>query len=195
MAAKVDGIPEDHLITPPASIAVPALMGLSYTFEEASLKELYLNLLTTASDDRKANQAHPAFAEIINQLSADEAPVLNTVLNGQLGVALTAVRVFTTIEDGYKLILVSHLFHLETSEGLPDEYDQISTWADNWQRLGLVSIGYGDREVGGKTAYDWAEKRPEYIRLTMDPSITNLWFEKGALLVTDFGLQFFRAVN
>ena len=80
MGAKIADIPDENLVTPPASIAVPALQGLSYTFEEGSLKELYLNLLATASDNRRANQAHPAFAEIIKQLAPDEAKLLREVL-------------------------------------------------------------------------------------------------------------------
>jgi hypothetical protein len=40
MAAKIADIPEENLVTPPASLAVPALLGLSYTFEEPDLKEL-----------------------------------------------------------------------------------------------------------------------------------------------------------
>jgi hypothetical protein len=57
--------------------------GLSYTFEEPSLKDLYLNLLATASDDRRADQAHPAFAEIIKQLTPDETKLLNSTLRNR----------------------------------------------------------------------------------------------------------------
>jgi Abortive infection alpha len=90
MGAKVADIPDENLITPPASIAVPALQGLSYTFEEPNLKEMYLNLLATASDDRQADQAHPAFAEIIKQLTPNETLVLNSALRTP---ATTAARI------------------------------------------------------------------------------------------------------
>jgi Abortive infection alpha len=80
MGAKIADVPDENLITPPASVAVPALQGLSYTFEEPNLKELYLNLLATASDDRRADQAHPVFAEIIKQLAPNETKLLNVTL-------------------------------------------------------------------------------------------------------------------
>src|SRR6185437_11257996 len=39
MGVKIADIPEENLITPSASIAVPALLGLSYTFEDPTLKD------------------------------------------------------------------------------------------------------------------------------------------------------------
>jgi hypothetical protein len=80
MAVKMNDVPLEHIITPSPSVAIPAMQSLSYTFEEPSLKDLYLNLLATASDDRWAHQAHPAFAEIIKLLAPDEARLLKSVL-------------------------------------------------------------------------------------------------------------------
>lgn len=52
MAAKAATIPQEHLIEPKASVAGPSLQGLAFTHEEPNLKEMYLNLLTTAMDGR-----------------------------------------------------------------------------------------------------------------------------------------------
>jgi hypothetical protein len=196
MAAKIADIPEEHLITPPASVAVPALLGLSYTFEEPSLKDLYLNLLTTASDDRSAGQAHPAFADIIKQLSSSEAQLLNQMLPFAV-TNVPVARVMERIADpsGAVQVRISHLLPIFDSQGDPEEYPQVSTWVDNWQRLGLVSATYRDFVVGGDNAYDWVEARPEYIRLVEDPHVAELTFDKGVLKATDFGWQFFHAVN
>lgn len=142
MGAKIADIPAENLITPPASVAVPALQGLSYTFEESSLKELYLNLLATASDDRRSYQAHPAFAEIIKQLSPNETKLLNSLLSVGSSVAVR-VKYYPAEPPGSFVVLISHLLPIadETTDG-PKEEPQAPTWVDNWQRLGLVSVTY-----------------------------------------------------
>ena len=96
MGAEIAGVPDENLVTPPASVAVPALQGLSYTFEEPTFKEMYLNLLATASDDRRAEHAHPAFAEIIKQLAPSEAKLLNSALRLE---ASTVARVKDQRDD------------------------------------------------------------------------------------------------
>ena len=73
------------------------MQGLSYTFDEPDLKDLYLNLLTTATDDRRTDDAHPAFADVIKQLTPSEARLLNEIL-GQA--AVTIARVKNMVESG-----------------------------------------------------------------------------------------------
>jgi hypothetical protein len=68
-AATAD-IPEEDLIEPKPSIAAPALQALAFAHEEPDLKDLYLKLLACAMDSRNSSKAHPAFVEIIRQLTA-----------------------------------------------------------------------------------------------------------------------------
>jgi len=194
MGAKIADIPDDNLITPPASVAVPALQGLSYTFEEPSLKELYLNLLATASDNRRADQAHPAFAEIIKQLAPNETHLLNVTLNVQDSLA-ARVKDERADPPGAFIVLMSHLLPLiDATTREPKEEPQAPTWVDNWQRLGLVNVTYTEYRTGDG-AYDWVHMRPEYVRLTERPNVTKINFDKGLIRTTDFGRQFFRAVT
>lgn len=191
MGAKVADIPEENLIIPPANVAVPALQGLSYTFGEPNLKELYLNLLATASDDRRADQAHPAFAEIIKQLTPSETTVLNAVLRLE---ATAVARIKHELSDppGSFRVMMTHLLPLVKGTGEPKEEPQAPTWVDNWQRLGLVNVTYLEFRTDAG-AYDWVQKRPEYVRLAK--LITQLNFDRGLMRTTDFGRQFLRAVS
>jgi demethoxyubiquinone hydroxylase (CLK1/Coq7/Cat5 family) len=91
MAAKVDDVPEEHLTQPKASIAAPVMQGLTWSLDEPDLKEMYLNLLATATDDRRTATAHPSFAEIIKQLTAEEAKTLAGLVP-QLRLGVTVVR-------------------------------------------------------------------------------------------------------
>jgi hypothetical protein len=192
MGAKIADIPEENLITPSPSVAVPALQGLSYTFGEPSLKELFLNLLATASDDRRAGVAHPAFADVIKQLSPPEARVLEVVL-ARLEIPAVRLKNLLPASEYQFNILLPHLLPYADEEGHPVEAPQLPVWVDNWQRLGLVEMTYKERMTGENT-YDWVKTMPEYRRFDNDPAI-NLDFDKGGLRVTGFGQYFYRAVT
>ena len=74
-------IPPEYIVEPKTSIAGPALQGLAFTHEEQELKEMYLNLLGASIDKRRSSIVHPAYVEIIRQLSSDEANILKDILS------------------------------------------------------------------------------------------------------------------
>jgi len=69
-------VPEDNLITAHPQLVGPVFEGLKYQEQNSLLAELFLNLLARAIDRERANEAHPAFATIISQLSPDEAQII-----------------------------------------------------------------------------------------------------------------------
>jgi len=69
-------VSEADMIPVLPEISGPALDGLRYVDEGGLIAEMYLNLLARAMDKRRVNEAHPAFVEIIRQLSPDEALIL-----------------------------------------------------------------------------------------------------------------------
>ena len=199
MGERIADIPEENLVTPIASVAVPALQGLSYTFEEPNLKDMFLGLLVTASDNRRANQAHPAFADIIKQLSAAEAQLLNVTLEANRSIPTVRVinqTVNQTVNwpDGSFDILIPHLLNLAHPNGELAEAPLVPMWVDNWIRLRLVEVSYSEW-VSAENSYNWVESRPEYRRLIDDEGQGALGFMKGLLRPSSFGRQFFNAVH
>jgi hypothetical protein len=71
-----DKVPEQNLIEAHPLLSGPAIEGLQYLEEDSLLAEMFLNLLARAIDKERVNEAHPAFAKIISQLSPDEAQIL-----------------------------------------------------------------------------------------------------------------------
>ena len=63
--------PED-IITPDPDIAVPTIEALRYS----KLKDQYANLLASSMDKNSASKVHPAFVEILKQITPDEAKML-----------------------------------------------------------------------------------------------------------------------
>ncbi|CAK8724281.1 hypothetical protein KKHLCK_13885 [Candidatus Electrothrix laxa] len=73
---KLKKIPPDRIQLPDPSIAIPVLQGININYNHEILRELFLELLTTAMDKNKSSIAHPCLAEIIKQISPDEAKII-----------------------------------------------------------------------------------------------------------------------
>lgn len=69
-------VEKENLIEGHPQIVIPTLEGLSLTYENTLLSELFINLLAISIDKTKQDLAHPAFPNIIKQLSRDEAIIL-----------------------------------------------------------------------------------------------------------------------
>lgn len=71
-------IPKENLVTPPEQILIPTIEKLKYYNENDEVAKLYQNLLNNAFDKTKLKNVHPAFIDIINQLSIDEVIIIDS---------------------------------------------------------------------------------------------------------------------
>lgn len=69
-------IPVERQTTPPTVLLLPLLDKLQYQADDDLLTSLYIELLKRACDKDRADEAHPAFINIIPQLSTDEALIV-----------------------------------------------------------------------------------------------------------------------
>jgi hypothetical protein len=195
MAEGIANIPEDQLITPPASVAIPAMERLGYSLDEPKLKEMYLNLIAAASDKRTVSLAHPAFAEIIKQLSPQEAVLLEMIFPYPNLPIVNLVAKIIGARGEHPLR--RHLLDLrDDTTGEMVQEELVPCWVDNWVRLGLVEVDY-DRSLTGDTAYARVEQRPEFQLLSEQQNSENqrVQYRPGFLATTSFGQQFAAAVT
>lgn len=73
-------VPEEQRIAPAPQILGPVLEGIRYETEDTDLDNMFSQLLARASDKSRVSEAHPAYPQIIKQLSSDEAKVLHLLL-------------------------------------------------------------------------------------------------------------------
>ena len=76
---KLKHIPEYKIVEPEPYVAVPALQQLSYSLDSEELRELYANLLASSMNADKKSDVHPAFVDIIKQLTPNEAKLLSHI--------------------------------------------------------------------------------------------------------------------
>ncbi len=69
----------------------------------------------------------------------------------------------------------------------------VAEWVDNWTRLGLVGVDYGER-FSDDERYEWVEGHP-LIRRLREEEGEKITYDKGLLRATDFGKRFARAVD
>jgi len=67
--------PEQNRKSPDPEIAVPIMQALTYTVQNETLREMYLNLLANAMDKTKDSVTHPSFVNLIKQMSSLDAKV------------------------------------------------------------------------------------------------------------------------
>lgn len=79
---KLDDIDEDKRCEVHPEIGVPIIQTLPYITND-KIAELFTNLLASASVIDLAGNAHPAFVEIIKQLSPDEALIIQYLTNNR----------------------------------------------------------------------------------------------------------------
>jgi hypothetical protein len=199
MAEKTADIPEEHLVTPQVAIAAPSLLALTYLHEEADLKEMYLNLLAAATDDRRKDDAHPSFAEIIKQIAPNEArPLQNALSVAPRPLARIVSR--DAVPSLGRIILMDHLadWHDLIDDQTLRRIEQPlgPLWIDNWVRLGLMSVSYSDHFTN-ESLYSWVSDRPEFLKFKQSHDGVDgrtVEFERGMYRRTDFGTRFYRAI-
>ncbi|MFM4843488.1 DUF4393 domain-containing protein [Aeromonas caviae] len=161
VADKLKDVPPECIATPKPNVAGPALEALRYTGHEESLREMYANLLAASMDTRTAQGAHPAFVEIIKQLTPDEARLLKYFAVPR-PLPLVSVRREYKVETetergGYDLLTNFSLFGWEAGCDYPEE---TPTYLDNLCRLGLADIP-ALYEYTTPNVYDALENHPK----------------------------------
>lgn len=77
---KVDEIPEDKLQDPPLNIVGPALEDVAkFYHDEEYLRKLFANLIASSMHKDKS-YIHPSFIKVIEQLSPDDARMINQIV-------------------------------------------------------------------------------------------------------------------
>lgn len=81
-ADKMQQVPQEKQCEVHPELGVPIMQRLAYTTND-NVAELFLDLLTSASNLDKVSLAHPSFIAIIDRLSPDEARLLKYIAENE----------------------------------------------------------------------------------------------------------------
>lgn len=193
LAEKLTAVPPEQLVQPKVAIVGPAMQGLSFSLDEAELKEMYLCLLANSMNNAESNSVHPGYAEVIKQLTSIEADILNGIVNGH---PTPLAKIIWKFPGGSFKMIRNHVPYVNrVEEGIAKPFvdSRFSTYVDNWVRLGLATVHY-DAWVSSFD-YEQFRTRPQYQECcgaTRPTEDAVLEITKGMLAFTDFGNEFAR---
>jgi Abortive infection alpha len=195
VAERLKNVPPENITTPKPNVAGPALESLRYTGHESALSDMYANLLASAMNKETADGAHPAFVEIIRQLTPDEAKLVDLFSHPRALPLLNVRWEYREPKDGKSggsEILVNYS-HLGKAVGC--EFPKMTpTYIDNLCRLGLAEVP-AFLQYTALGIYDPLEQDDEIKAIQAqyeNDQDRKVVFERKGLRVTELGKQFAR---
>ena len=183
---KAKEIPDEKLSEPEPYVAIPVIQQLSYCYDSEELREMYANLLVSSMNIDTKNYVHPAFAEIIKQLTPDEAKLIKKISTND-DYPLIDIRI-NVPSGGFQTKL--HNF-TNISEGVCENPNGILSYLENFIRLGLITI----------PTFLYLTDEKVYYPLEQHPLVQNILnqklpegysyeISKGEFRITPFGRDF-----
>lgn len=134
---KLKDVPEDQITDTEPYIVIPAIQQLSYCQDNEVLRNLYANLIASSMVIDKKPLVHPAFVDIIKQLTPDEAKIMSK-LSYKLNQRYTMLRICKEKEKGYYETVFQYFSDIAVEIlDYPQEYP---TYINNLERLKIIAV-------------------------------------------------------
>ncbi len=186
---KLKNVPLERIVTPNLLVAGPIVESLKFAAHEDNLRELYANLLATSIDLQTAQNAHPGFVQIIQNMSPDEAKILQYfAISGDQ--PLIDVKANIQSKGGFR-VLYRNFSHIGKKAGCEFQ-DLLPNYINNLCRLGLLEIPTG-RFIIMKGIYEELESDKQLAPIKDKIKTTEGWtvgFDRKKIELTDLGSQF-----
>jgi hypothetical protein len=76
---RLKDLPQENIVAPDPRIAVPAMQALTYSVGDETIREMFANLLAADMNSETKGRVHPAFVEMIKEISPADAMVLSVL--------------------------------------------------------------------------------------------------------------------
>lgn len=189
LAKKLKGASPENIVPPENYVAVPALQQISYCFDSDELRDMYANLLATSMQKDKRWNVHPAFVDIIKQLTPDEAKLLKALPKTTTEL-LPIIDVKAKLRDKDEFYTI-YMNYSNIADKICEYPQKICTYLNNLERLKLIEL---DKSIfiTNESFYDRLKQNPFIKEMTSKPLPDNsdYDYQKGVLRLTSFGLDF-----
>lgn len=191
-------IPEQFRTSPKPQIAYNAEQGFLLSTGQPDLQALFVNLMKSCCDSRTASGVLPSFVTILQQLTSDEARLLEycykTFINDH---ALPVLQIRSQSNQESKGYL-NYLSHFTNIGVLADcEYpNNTPVYLANLERLGTISVSY-DKAYVDTQQYDYLKESEtaQKIKQEIEALGRTASFKHGMIELTPFGLGLCKACS
>lgn len=175
--------------TPNPRIAGSTLESLKYTAQETDLREMYMNLLTNSMDVASSDNVHPAFPEIIKQLTADEAKILE-FLTFNPNIPKIDLRLKNNEFKGGFIVALANYSQISQLDHLTKK-ENYNVFINNLERLKLIEIPE-DLLFNDRTVYSSLESATKIKKIKELNNDSKIIYEtkRGIIKLTSFGILF-----
>jgi hypothetical protein len=130
VSKRLQDVPEDQIVQPDPRIAVPAVQALIYSMDDDLIREMFANLLAANMNQQTRGSAHPAFVEIIKEMTPLDAKSLQLFRNEK-----NQIHYRVRLASGSKWSEVANALSFEI-EG--SNVADLQSAINNLERLGLL---------------------------------------------------------
>lgn len=185
---KLKAIEPEKIVSAESYIAIPAVQALSYCMDSELLREMFATLLANAMNMEYKSRMHPAFVEIIKQLSPLDVMMIKNGL--YLSSRNPLLRIFACedvgeddvemVEAGMPEFCTSELkspvfsHYSESVCGIEQDAKARSVSIYNLNRLGLINTGYYEKIF-----------HPEEYKVIYSELTNSQYYEKQRLFAAD----------
>ncbi|MGB5943553.1 MAG: DUF4393 domain-containing protein [Leeuwenhoekiella sp.] len=191
---KLEQIPEDDICEVNPQVGTPIVDKLSYTTNE-EIADLFTSILARASSKKTVNFAHPAFIQMIERLSVDEARIIKH-LSQENYLPCFSFNMHLKNNGGYLKLITNATGLEEIVEFLfPSNID---VYIQNLLSLGVLDLNPKEPLLNvHDDFYDKMFKRVDKLESKYNNENDVERFEKlkGLIFVTEFGRTFIKACN
>ncbi len=188
---RIEAIPTENITNPRLSVVGPTLDNLKYNLDEEQIREMYINILTSEIDVTKHTKVHPAFLEVIKQISKEDALFIKDLKD-------TNKTEFPLCNVNTHVTFVSSDYYRRAFTIIIDPNSNINKISiinssdivlNNLQRLKIIEIT--DAKLYGceKIVEETFNQANDVLKKLNKPSQTYS-YTHGLLKITDFGKQF-----
>ena len=216
LTEKLSDLPPDKVVAPPVHIAAPILEKSRFTADCDELHNMFASLLATSMNYDSQSLAHPAFIQIIENLSPLEAKILTTENFDHGYYPMVSLRIqeihnspgsFSFSKHGlgneYRFAfegfpIIEHMVSYESLSSLSiDNLALSSSITNNFHRLGLFDFPQGSHVSSAKPYERITDALKKYISERSQKEVLPPGKEYAivpeAFILTEFGKQFIAA--
>ena len=187
LSQKLENVDPGKIVEPEPYVAVPAIQAITYSMNSDELRNLYANLLAKSMNIDTKDFVHPAFIEIIKQMSPVDAKIFSSIFK-------SAVRPLINLQKNLASGRIQPIqYHCSWINDFPIK--QVATSIDNLIRLGLIEIPYGESYTK-KSNYDSVKCNPLFKILEQQSTSIlkeneTLNYDEQYIKITDLSTLFY----
>lgn len=139
-------VPPENLVEPEIYILGPALEASKYYIGEEILRSMFSSLVASSIDNRKSKDIHPAFVEMIKQMSVIDAQNIIYLSKKFNGKEQFPIVNYKKEKKGVGTMTIVHnvlVSQIKDNDINLDSVKVCSTSLVNLERLGLIYIKHG----------------------------------------------------